>query len=58
MEALWPDQDSDSAGNNLNKTIHAGRRALEPLLEAGGSSRFIITQGQQVMLSAPEELLG
>src|SRR5689334_6324650 len=30
MEMLWPDLDPQAAINNLHKTIHAARRALEP----------------------------
>lgn len=52
MEALWPEADPHAASNNLHKTIHAARRALEPSLKAGAESRFIITNGQQVSLQA------
>ena len=53
MELLWPEMDPESAANNLNKSIHAARRALEPDLKSGADSHFIITQGQQVLLRAP-----
>lgn len=53
MEYLWPEQESELAANNLNKIIHAARRALEPELKSGADSRFILTHDQQVMLRAP-----
>lgn len=56
MELLWPELDLDAAVNNLHKTIHAARRALEPELKAGAESGFIVTQDQQVILRAPGEL--
>jgi DNA-binding SARP family transcriptional activator/Tfp pilus assembly protein PilF len=56
-EMLWPDLGSDAALNNLNKAIHAARRALEPDLGSRGESGFIITQSQQVALRSPGELL-
>ncbi len=52
-ELLWPDADPELAANNLNKVIHAARRALEPSLRRGGDSAFIITREQQVLLDAP-----
>jgi DNA-binding SARP family transcriptional activator len=56
MEFLWPDVDPEAASNNLHKAIHAARRALEPTLESGSSSHFILTRGQQLLLRAPEKL--
>src|SRR5437763_3039640 len=56
MELLWPDLDAEAAINNLHKSIHAARRALEPTLQAGANSHFILTHGQQVHLHAPEKL--
>ena len=56
MELLWPGLDAEAASNNLHKSIHAARRALEPTLQAGANSRFILTHGQQVHLHAPEKL--
>ncbi len=54
MELLWPELDPHSAANNLHKTIHAARRALEPTLKSGSASCFLITRGQQILLHAPE----
>src|SRR5687767_14887854 len=56
MEFLWPDLDTEAAANNLHKTIHAARRALEPGLKSGSDSHFILIHGQQVHLRAPEKL--
>ncbi|HEX6183605.1 MAG TPA: tetratricopeptide repeat protein [Pyrinomonadaceae bacterium] len=55
-ELLWPDSDPDSASNNLHKAIHMARQTLEPGLRAAADSHFILTSGQQVILSAPGEL--
>jgi DNA-binding SARP family transcriptional activator/Tfp pilus assembly protein PilF len=56
MELLWPDLDTEAATNNLHKTIHAARRALEPALKSVSDSHFILTHGQQVHLRAPGKL--
>src|SRR5262249_12109702 len=56
MDYLFRDLDPESAAKNLNKIIHAARRALEPGLQSGADSRFIVTQDQQVVLGAPGEL--
>ena len=56
MEALWPDLDAGAAVNNLHKSIHAVRRALEPALRSGSGSQFIRTHGQQIHLRAPGRL--
>lgn len=56
MELLWPERDAETAANNLNKCIHAARRALEPDLKSGSKSQFIVTSGHQVRLRSPGEL--
>jgi DNA-binding SARP family transcriptional activator len=56
IEFLWPELDSEAAGNNLYKTVHLARRALEPESDARTGSSFIFTQDQQVILRAPGEL--
>ncbi|HYX41139.1 MAG TPA: BTAD domain-containing putative transcriptional regulator, partial [Pyrinomonadaceae bacterium] len=56
MELLWPDLDAEAAANNLHKSIHAARRALEPALQSGADSSFILTREQQITLSAPGRL--
>ena len=55
-ELLWPDLEVEAATNNLHKSIHAARRALEPALKSGSDSQFILTHGQQVHLRAPGKL--
>src|SRR6266850_318890 len=52
MELLWPDSDPEAASNNLHKTIHLARHALQPTLKSAADSHFILTQGQQVSLRA------
>jgi DNA-binding SARP family transcriptional activator/TolB-like protein/Tfp pilus assembly protein PilF len=56
MEFLWPDSDPESGANNLHKAIHMARHALEPSLKSVAESHFILTQGQQVLLRAPDRL--
>src|SRR6267143_404840 len=53
MEFLWPDSDPESAANNLHKAVHLARHALEPTLNSAAESHFILTRGQQIVLSAP-----
>ncbi len=52
MELLWPDSDPEAASNNLHKTIHLARHALQPTLKSAADSHFILTEGQQVSLRA------
>jgi DNA-binding SARP family transcriptional activator/TolB-like protein len=54
IEVLWPGQDSEQGLNNLHKAVHAARRALEPGLSAGGSSRFLQMRDQLLMLRSDE----
>lgn len=56
MEFLWPNLAREAAANSLHKSIHAARHTLEPALESGSDSHFILTHGQQVQLRAPEKL--
>ncbi|HYR90279.1 MAG TPA: BTAD domain-containing putative transcriptional regulator [Terriglobia bacterium] len=56
IDAIWPDLDVESGAANLHKIIHMARRALEPRLKSAVDSRFILTHGQQVQLSAPSGL--
>ena len=53
METLWPDLSSDAAANNLNKTIHMARRALEPRLASGADSAFVRRVEEQILLDGP-----
>lgn len=55
-ELLWPNLEPDAATNELNKALHAARRALEPDLRAASESRFLLTQQQQLILRAPDGL--
>ena len=56
IELLWPDSDPESAINNLHKAIHQARHALEPELKSAADSHFVLTRGQQIVLSAPGKL--
>lgn len=56
MEMLWPELDAARAANNLHKTIHVARRALEMNLTIGADSCFICTQDHQIALRAPRTL--
>ncbi|HYE64000.1 MAG TPA: BTAD domain-containing putative transcriptional regulator, partial [Pyrinomonadaceae bacterium] len=56
MEFLWPEEDQESASNNLHRTIHLARRALEPRLKTGADSRFILTREEQLLLRSPGRL--
>jgi DNA-binding SARP family transcriptional activator len=56
METLWPDLDSELAANNLHKTIHLARLALEPALATAADSHFILTESQRILLRAPGNL--
>ena len=56
IELLWPDSDPESAINNLHKAIHLARHALEPRLKSAADSHFVLTRGQQIVLSAPGKL--
>ena len=56
IELLWPDSDPESAINNLHKAIHLARHALEPGLKSAADSHFVLTRGQQIVLSAPGKL--
>ena len=53
VERLWPDLEPSLGQNNLHKTLHAARRALEPQLEPGTPSRFLVTVEQRLALRAP-----
>ncbi len=51
IEILWPDAEGDPGLNNLHKVIHVARRALEPELSQGATSRFLLTQDALVALA-------
>ena len=53
MDLLWAEQDIETAVNSLNKAIYMARRAFEPDLKKGSNSQFILTQKQQITLTAP-----
>jgi DNA-binding SARP family transcriptional activator len=56
MDSIWTEQSPETALNNLNKAIHAARRAFEPDLAKGSCSRFILTAKNQIVLDSPGAL--
>ena len=50
MDALWPELDADAAANNLHKTLHVARRALEPDLAPSRPSAYLHLEGDLVAL--------
>lgn len=54
IEFLWTEGEPEAAVNNLHKTVHAARRALEPDIGSGGDSQFILTKEGQIILTAPD----
>jgi predicted ATPase/DNA-binding SARP family transcriptional activator len=47
MEALWPEQEPESAADGLYKALYVARKALGP-----EGSRLLATEGQQIVMSA------
>lgn len=56
MDLMWAEESAETALNNLNKAIHAARRAFEPSLAKGSESRFILTSNNQIILDSPGTL--
>ncbi|MPZ15383.1 MAG: AAA family ATPase [Chloroflexi bacterium] len=56
MDALWPDFDADGATNNLHKTLHVARRALEPDLAPSRPSSYLHLEGDLVVLRSSGSL--
>ena len=56
MELLWANSNPAAASNNLHKAIHLARRTLEPDLKSGVDCCYILSKGQQIALTVPEEL--
>ncbi|MCC6743658.1 MAG: hypothetical protein IT175_07320 [Acidobacteria bacterium] len=52
-DAIWPDLDGDGAANQLAKSLHLLRRALEPELAPRAASRFLAIRNGFVELTAP-----
>src|SRR5215211_356501 len=46
MELLWPDSSKKAASNNLRKTLHAARRALDP----AGGSHYLASENNSLVL--------
>ncbi len=56
MEFLWPGSDPRRSSGNLRVVLHALRRSLEPELEAGRVSSFILSQGDLVHLDPSDRV--
>lgn len=56
IEILWPEAPPELGLNNLHKTLHAARRALEPDLKPGEPSQFLLTRELHLCL-APEPVV-
>lgn len=56
IDVIWPDLDAESGAANLHKMIHMARRALEPALQSGADSSYIVTEKQHVQLRSSGEL--
>jgi DNA-binding SARP family transcriptional activator len=54
MDVLWRDLDPEAAGNNLRKTLHVARRALEP--SASDTSRYLNMEDGLLALRSPGAL--
>jgi predicted ATPase/DNA-binding SARP family transcriptional activator len=47
MDRLWPHSDRRAASNNLRRTLHVARRALEP---APSAPRYLVSHGEHLAL--------
>ena len=52
MESLWPHLESPAASNNLRRTLHAARKALDP----AASSRYLASEQGRLVLCPEGEL--
>ena len=48
MNLLWPHLGRQAAANNLRRTLHAARRALDP--DPTATNRYLALQGGQIAL--------
>jgi len=49
MDLLWPELDAEAAANNLHRTLHVARHALEPQAPAADSG-YLRLRGEQLEL--------
>ncbi len=52
MEALWPHLENRAASNNLRRTLHSARKALDP----AASSRYLASEQGRLVLCSEGEL--
>lgn len=55
LEVLWPDLSIDSAVSNFHFTVHSLRRALEPDLQPGLSSSYLVLSDRRYSLQLPSQ---
>jgi DNA-binding SARP family transcriptional activator len=56
MELLWPEADPLQTAGNLRVVLHELRRALEPDLDRGEASSFVVGQGAMVFLDSSDKV--
>ena len=52
VEALWPDSGREAASGSLRKTLHAARRALDPV----EGSRYLVSENDSLVLGSGSSL--
>src|SRR5215218_2453343 len=52
MEVLWPERDKKAASNNLRRTLHSARRALDP----AAGSHYLASQDERLVLCPNSDL--
>ena len=53
LEVLWPELSIDAAVSNFHFTLHSLRRALEPHLQPGLPSSYLVLSGRHYSLQLP-----
>ncbi len=57
MARIWPESALKAAANNLYVAVHALRRALEPNLTHGQSSRYVLREGEFYRFASDSSIL-
>jgi predicted ATPase/DNA-binding SARP family transcriptional activator/DNA-binding CsgD family transcriptional regulator len=57
IDALWPELPLTAGNNNLHRTLHAARRALEPDRLTGTSARYLTLRGDTLSLGATASIV-
>jgi DNA-binding SARP family transcriptional activator len=56
IDILFPETDEQTANARFCRVLHSARKALEPNHPSYTSSKYLITEGQQIRLAASEDL--